>query len=153
MNVFFFINNSTVTLSKKAIALNKLHNNLNIEAKFSVFMTDTSDSTYLLVGIINNNNIEDTKNDENKNIYALNVNNGDKFSSEKGFESLIDFDNLNKGYNEVYLMIKEHKLFLKLNKSMYKWAYDLKKEDNYWLYTENNIKDSSIKFIFVRKIK
>ena len=152
----YFLNNCAITESKKTRGLKKIPNNLNIEAKFSVFMNDISDSSFLLVGIIDNSNIEEENNEDNKNnknIFALNVNNGDKYSSEKGFEGFLDFEFINKGFNEVYLMIKEHKLFLKINKSIYKWAYDLKKENNYWFYTENNINNSSIKFIFVRKIK
>ena len=50
-------------------------------------------------------------------------------------------------------MIKECKLFFKINDSIYKWAYELKKNTNYWLYIENNILNSVSKFIYIRKLK
>jgi hypothetical protein len=81
------------------------------------------------------------------------VNNGNKFSSKKGFESFLDFDDINKGINYVYIMIKANKLFFKVNESIYKWAYDLDKKSNYWFYVENNIKDSAIKFFYIKRIK
>ena len=152
----YFTNNCAITESKKICSLNKLPNNLNIEAKFSVLMNDISDKSFLLVGIIdNNNNYEknDNENYENKNIFAVNVNNGNKFSSKKGFESFLDFDDINKGINYVYIMIKANKLFFKVNESIYKWAYDLDKKSNYWFYVENNIKDSAIKFFYIKKLK
>ena len=50
-------------------------------------------------------------------------------------------------------MIKENKLFFKINESIYKYAYDLDKKSNFWLYIENNIKGSATKFLYIRKIK
>ena len=152
----YFTNNCAITESKKICSLKMVPNNLNIEAKFSVLMNDISDKSFLLVGIIdNNNNYEKNDNEivENRNIFAVNVNNGNKFSSKKGFESFLDFDDIKKGINYVYIMIKASKLFFKVNESIYKWAYDLDKKNNYWFYVENNIKDSAIKFFFIRKIK
>ena len=120
-------------------------NNLNIEAKFSVLMNDTSDKSFLLIGIIDK--------EENGNIFAVNVNNGNKFSSSKGFESFFDFDDIKKGTNYIYVMIKENKLFFKVNESIYKWAFDLNKSSNFWFYVENNIDEAATKFLFLRKIK
>ena len=108
-------------------------------------MTDISDKSFLLVGIIDN--------ELEGNIYTINVNNGNKFSTKKGFESFLDFEDINKGINYVYIMIKENKLFFKINESIYKYAYDLDKKSNFWLYIENNIKGSATKFLYIRKIK
>ena len=116
-------------------------------------MDDISDESFLLVGITDNDKFEENDKNEIKNVFAVNVNNGDKFCSEKGFEAFLDFDYINKGFNDVYIMIKEHKLFFKINDSIYKWAYELKNSGNYWFYLENNIYKSSSKFLFVRKIK
>ena len=149
----YFSNNCAITDSKKIISLNHIPNNLNIEAKFSVLMTDISDKSFLLVGITDNNQIEKENDNIKKNIFAVNVNNGNKFSSIKGFESFLDFDEIKKGINFVYIMIKENKLFFKVNESIYKWAYDLDKKSIYWFFVENNIKDSATKFFFVRNIK
>jgi hypothetical protein len=151
----YFTNNCAITESKKICSLKKVPNNLNIEAKFSVLMNDISDKSFLLVGIIdNNNNYEKNDNEivENRNIFAVNVNNGNKFSSKRGFESFLDFDDIKKGINYVYIMIKASKLFFKVNESIYKWAYDLDKKNNYWFYVENNIKDSAIKFLVINAL-
>ena len=152
-NCVYFLNNCSITESKKTRSLKKIPNKLNIEAKFSIFMNDVSDKSFLFLGITDNNNFEDNSKDEIKNIFAVNVNNGDKYCSEKGFEDFLDFENINKGFNEVYVMIKEYKLFFKINKSIYKWAYELKKKTNYWFYFENNINGSTAKFLYAKKIK
>ena len=149
----YFSNNCAITESKKISSLNQIPNNMNIEAKFSILMNDISDKYFSLVGLINNNNFKNNNNDNTDDIFALNVNNGNKFSSKKGFESFLDFDDIKKGINEVYVMIKENKLFFKVNESLYKWAYDLNKNNNYWFYCENNINGSATKFIFIRRIK
>ena len=141
----YFLNNCAITDSKKIHSLKKLPNNLNIEAKFSCLMTDISDKSFLLLGI--------TDNEVEGNIFTINVNNGNKFSTKKGFESFLDFEDVNKGINYVYVMIKENKLFFKINESIYKYAYDLDKKSNFWLYIENNIKGSATKFLYIRKIK
>ena len=60
--------------------------------------------------------------------------------------------NIKEGFNDVYVMVEKHKLFFKINNSMYKWAYELKKKTNYWFYIETNIDKSASKFVFVRKI-
>ena len=145
----YFLNNCAITDAKKSRSLKKIPNNLNIEAKFSVLMDDISDQSFLLVGIIDKENI----NEENNNIFAVNVNNGDKFSTKKGFESFFDFDEIKKGINYVYVMIKANKLFFKVNESIYKWAYDLNKVSDYWFYVENNIKGSATKFFYIKRIK
>jgi hypothetical protein len=149
----YFLNNCTITEAKKTRTKKKIPNKYNIEAKFNVFMNDISDKSFLFVGVTDNDNFEENEPKEIKNIFAINVNNGDKFCSEKGFEELLDFENINKGFNEVYIMIKECKLFFKINDSIYKWAYELKKNTNYWLYIENNILNSVSKFIYIRKLK
>ena len=141
----YFLNNCAVTDSKKIRSLKMIPNNLNIEAKFSVLMNDTSDKSFLLIGIIDK--------EKNGNIFAVNVNNGNKFSSSKGFESFFDFDDIKKGTNYIYVMIKENKLFFKVNESIYKWAFDLNKSSNFWFYVENNIDEAATKFLFLRKIK
>ena len=116
-------------------------------------MTDISDKSFLLVGIIDVNTNKERSDKENNNIFAMNVNNGNKFSSKKGFESFLDFDDIKEGINYVFIMIKEKKLFFKINESIYKWAYDLDKKRNYWFYIENNIHGSTTKFLYIRKIK
>ena len=141
----YFLNNCAITDSKKIHSLTKIPNNLNIEAKFSCLMTDISDKSFLLLGI--------TDKEEEGNIFTINVNNGNKFSTKKGFESFLDFEDINKGINFVYVMIKENKLFFKINESIYKYAYDLDKKSNFWLYIENNINGSATKFLYIRKIK
>ena len=141
----YFLNNCAVTDSKKIYSLKMIPNNLNIEAKFSVLMNDISDKSFLLIGIIDK--------EENGNIFAVNVNNGNKFSSSKGFESFFDFDDIKKGTNFIYVMIKENKLFFKVNESIYKWAFDLNKTSSFWFYVENNIDEAATKFLFLRKIK
>ena len=152
-NCVYFINDSSMNEAKKTRSLNKISNRFNIEAKLVVYMDDISDESFLLVGITDNDKFEENDKNEIKNVFAVNVNNGDKFCSEKGFEAFLDFDYINKGFNDVYIMIKEHKLFFKINDSIYKWAYELKNSGNYWFYLENNIYKSSSKFLFVRKIK
>ena len=149
----YFLNNCAITDSKKIISLKKIHINFNIEAKFSVLMTDISDKSFLLVGIIDDNTNKERNDKENSLIFAMNVNNGNKFSSKKGFESFLDFDDIKEGINYVFIMIKEKKLFFKINESIYKWAYDLDKKRNYWFYIENNIHGSITKFLYIRKIK
>ena len=149
----YFLNNCAITESKKTRSLKKISNKFNIEAKFNVFMNDISDQSFLLVGITDNKKFEENDSNEVKNIFAVNVNNGDKFSSDKGFEDFLDFENINKGFNDVYIMIKEYKLFFKINNSIYKWAYELKRNCNYWFYLENNILNSTSKFLYIRKIK
>ena len=141
----YFLNNCAITDSKKIHSLKKIPNNLNIEAKFSCLMTDISDKSFLLIGLIDN--------ELDGNIFTINVNNGNKFSTKKGFESFLDFEDVNKGINYVYVMIKENKLFFKINESIYKYAYDLDKKSNFWLYIENNINGSATKFLYIRKIK
>ena len=152
-NCVYFINDSSMNEAKKTRSINKISNKSNIEAKLVVYMDDISDESFLLVGITDNDKFEENDKNEIKNVFAVNVNNGDKFCSEKGFEAFLDFDYINKGFNDVYIMIKEHKLFFKINDSIYKWAYELKNSGNYWFYLENNIYKSSSKFVFVRKIK
>ena len=44
-------------------------------------------------------------------------------------------------------------IFLKVNESIYKWAYDLNKASDYWFYVENNIKGSATKFFYIKRIK
>ena len=149
----YFSNNCAITDSKKILSLKKIPNNLNIEAKFSVFMNDISDKSFLLVGIIDENKLEKNEKEIKENIFALNVNNGNKFSSKKGFESFLDFEDINKGINYVYIMMKENKLFFKVNESIYKWAYDLDKKRSYSFYVETNMNNSATKFFFIRKIK
>ena len=149
----YFLNNSSITKSKKTRTVKYISNNVNIEAKFNVFMNDLSDKSFLLVGLTDNNTFNENDLNEVRNIFAVNINNGDKFSSENGFEDFLDFENINKGFNDVYVMIKEHKLFFKINDSIYKWAYELKNNKNYWFYIENNILNSTSKFIYLRKIK
>ena len=149
----YFMNNCAIADSKKIHSLKKIPNNLNIEAKFSVLMNDISDKSFLLVGIIDDGNVEKNNKEIKENIFAVNVNNGNKFSSKKGFESFLDFDDIKKGINYVYIMIKENKLFFKVNESIYKWAYDLNKKSNYWFYVETNMNGSATKFFFIRKIK
>lgn len=149
----YFLNNSALNEAKKTRSLKKISNKFNIEAKFVVFMNDISDESFLLVGITDNDKFEENDKNEVKNVFALNVNNGDKYCSEKGFEEFFDFEYINKGYNDVYIMIKKHKLFFKINNSIYKWAYDLKNNEDYSFYLENNISKSSSKFLYIRKIK
>ena len=149
----YFLNNSSITKSKKTRTVKYISNNVNIEAKFNVFMNDLSDKSFLLVGLTDNNTFNENDLNEVRNIFAVNINNGDKYSSENGFEDFLDFENINKGFNDVYVMIKEHKLFFKINDSIYKWAYELKNNKNYWFYIENNILNSTSKFIYLRKIK
>ena len=149
----YFLNNCAITESKKTRSLKNIPNNLNIEAKFNVFMNDISEKSFLLVGITDNHKFEENDLNEIKNIFAMNINNGDKFCPDKGFEDFLDFENINKGYNDVYIMIKEYKLFFKINDSIYKWAYDLKRNCNYWFYLENNILNTTLKFLYIRKIK
>ena len=149
----YFLNNCSITDSKKTRTLKKISNKFTIEAKFNVFMNDLSDKSFLLVGLTDNNNFDENYLNEIKNIFAININNGDKFCSDKGFEAFLDFEYINKGFNDVYVMIKEHKLFFKINNSIYKWAYDLKNNQNYWFYLENNISKSTSKFVYIRKIK
>ena len=147
----YFLNNCAITESKKTRSQKQVPN--NIEAKFSVYMNDLSDKSFLLVGLTDNNNFEENDSNVIKNIFAVNINNGDKFCSEIGFEDFLDFENIKKGYNDVYIMIKEHKLFFKINDSIYKWGYELKSDANYWFYLENNISNSTSKFLYIRKIK
>ena len=148
----YFINKNAITESKKTRSFKQIPYNVNIEAKFSVFMNDMSDKSFLLIGLTDNNSFEENCNDEVKNIFAVNANNGDKFSTDKGFEAFLDFENIKEGFNNVYVMVEKHKLFFKINNSIYKWAYELKKKTNYWFYIETNIDKSTSKFVFVRKI-
>ena len=89
----YFLNKNSITESKKTRSFKKIPYNINIEAKFSVFINDMSDKSFLLVGLTDNNSFEENCSDEIKNIFAVNANNGDKYCTEKGFEAFLDFEN------------------------------------------------------------
>ena len=106
-------------------------------------MSNKFDKGFLITDVTSSvsNTIDNTRN--------VNVNNGNKFSSKKGFESFLDFEDINKGINYVYIMMKENKLFFKVNESIYKWAYDLDKKRSYSFYVETNMNNSATKFFFM----
>ena len=121
-------NNSIIdkkrTRSKKSFCLSIDH---NIEAKF--FIINDNKCSKLLIGITDNVTFEI------KNIYAINLLNGEKISTENGNEKFME-NNIEKEENMcVYIMIKGKELLFKINDGEYKHAFDLIK-DEYWFYAE-----------------
>ena len=153
-----FLNGKSESCSKKTRSYNFIDVNINTEAKFYLNYTNkknnNNDIKICMIGICNNGDFVENCETSIKNIWVINSCNGDKFCSEGGFEELIDEEFCNKNKeNYVYIMIKEWKLFFKINNAIYKYAYDLNKTDKYWFYFESNVEDSEVKMIYLRKIK
>ena len=90
----------------------------------------------LLIGFTDNGLFQENDDKIISNIYAINLINGNKFCSENNVEESCFDMNLIKDENIcVYLMIKNKKLFFKVNNSEYKSGFDLTK-DEYWIYLE-----------------
>jgi hypothetical protein len=82
-----------------------------------------------LVGFTDNGNFEENSENNINNIYAIDLINGKKYSSENNEEEILfDKNNIIKEENIcVYLMLKNKKFYFKINNEDYKLAFDLKK--------------------------
>ena len=165
-----FINDNSTFDKKKTRTKMSFSVNNNFEAKF--YIINYNKCSKLLIGLTDNNNFEEDCEEDVNDIYVLNLIDGDKISTKNGKEKFMDIK-LEKENIFVFIMIKDKKLFFKINEGEYKEAFDLIKEE-YWIYCEkhmienienqidsNNIINiditgenygSKIKFIFARKI-
>ena len=132
----YFINNNSVFDKKKIRSKISFSINDNLEAKF--YVINYNKCSKLLIGVTDNGNFEENCNEEIKNIFALNLISGEKVNSENGDDKFMEV-NWEKDENIcVYVMIKDKKLWFKINEGEYKIAYDLIK-DEYWFYLEKNM--------------
>ena len=135
----YFMNNNSIFDKKKIRSKNSFSVNDNIEAKF--YISNYNKCLNLLIGITDNGTFEENCEEEIKNIFVINLLNGDKISTENGNEKFLDIE---KEENLcVYIMIKEKKLLFKINEGEYKYAFDLIK-DEYWFYAEKNEIENSM---------
>ena len=139
----YFMNNSSIFDKKKIRSKNPFSFSINgnIEAKFCIL--NYNKCSKLLIGITDNGTFEENCEDEIKNIFVLNLLNGNKISTENGNAKFMENDIEKEENLCVYIMIKDMKLLFKINDREYKYAFDLIK-DEYWFYAEKNEIENSM---------
>ena len=130
----YFINDVSIFDKKKTRSKISLNVNDNFEIK--LYANNINRLSKLLIGFTDNGLFGENDDKNITNIYVLNLINGKKFSSENNVEEALFDMNVIKDENIcVYLMVKDKKLFFRINNSEYKPGFDLAK-DAYWIYLE-----------------
>lgn len=130
----YFINDIATFDKKKTRS--KISFNVNDNFEIKLYVNNINRLSKLLIGFTDNGLFQENDDKIISNIYAINLINGNKFCSENNVEESCFDMNLIKDENIcVYLMIKNKKLFFKVNNSEYKSGFDLTK-DEYWIYLE-----------------
>ena len=130
----YFINDSSTFDKKKTRSKSSFNVNDNFEIK--IYITNINRLSKLLVGFTDNGVFSENEEKEISNIYVINLINGKKLSSEnKKEEPFFDMNLIKEDNICVYLMVKNKKLFIKINNSEYKSGFDLTK-DEYYVYLE-----------------
>ena len=126
--------------------------NKSFEAKFFLEKKNTEDKSLIGISDLDENMLLNEIKEEYIDIWALEIQSGQKYSKEKKYE--IFFDNEIKEKDFIYMMLKDDKLFFKINNGEYKCAFNLKKKV-YYIYLENiNEKNNSIiRFIFIKEVE
>ena len=130
----YFINDTSIFDKKKTRSKISLNVNDNFEIK--LYANNINRLSKLLIGFTDNGLFGENDDKNITNIYVINLINGKKFSSENNVEEALFDMNIIKDENIcVYLMVKDKKLFFRINNSEYKSGFDLVK-DAYWIYLE-----------------
>ena len=131
----YFINNNSIFDKKKTRSKISFSVNDNFEVKF--FVINYNKCSKILIGFTDNGKFEENTDEEVNNIFTININNGNKISTESGEEKFMDVFWEKEENICVYFKIKDKKLFIKINEGEYELAYELLK-DEYWIYIEKN---------------
>ena len=144
-----FINGKSNFNIGKAISTIKL--NKSFEAKFLLEKKNIEGKTLIGISDIDENIFLNEIKGENYDILALEVGGGEIYS-KKNHDIFLESEIKEKDF--IYMMVKYDKLYFKINKGEYKFAFNLEKKD-YYIYLENNNDKncSNIKFIFIREIE
>jgi hypothetical protein len=132
----YFINDISTFDKKKTRS--KISYNVNDNFEVKLYVNNINRLSKLLIGFTDNGSFEENDDKNITNIYVLNLINGKKFSSENNNEeSLFDMNEIKDENVCIYLMIKDKKIFFKINNSEYKSGFDLTlTNDQYWIYIE-----------------
>ena len=130
----YFINDRAIFDTKKTRS--KISFDINNDFEIKLYIYNYNKISKLLIGFTDNELFKENADEEISNIYVINLINGKKYSSETKKEaSLIDLNSIKEQNISVFLMVKNKKLYFKINNYDYKFGFDLTK-DKYWLYLE-----------------
>ena len=121
----------------------------NFEAKFYIERFENSN---LLIGITDNFYFEQDTITYIDNIWTLKAKTGEKYSSEKSIEKLLDKSVREKDF--VIVAIKNNQLYFRVNFDDTLPAYMLPPHKNYYIYIENDTPNlaTRVHFVYIRKI-
>ena len=136
----YFINDNSVFDKKKTRTKISFSVQSNYEAKF--YISNYKKCSKLLIGVTDNKNFEENCQEDVNNIYVLDLINGDKISTQNKIDNFMEIKWAKEDNICVFIMIKDKKLFFKVNDGEYKNAFDLTKEE-YWIYFEKNMKEEN----------